>query len=165
MSSAWETLTDLLCTPAEFGCLQHPLVLQVQLCDLRPRFLFKGRVGRGHRYIARNGKVLVACDQALGALASQFVKVRFQVWHRAILPGDHLQPYGILVCIKHLPDGATDPFYWSCLAKRAPADFALDVGGSLFLQFQRIEARADRAALLSEERVAVASDLKTSTST
>src|ERR1700720_2123211 len=87
----------LAATPADM------ISFAAQLCDLRPRFLDKGRVGRGHRAVARNGHILLASDMPLGDLVGQVAKVRVQTWHRAILPGDEPEAYGLLLCIRKSP--------------------------------------------------------------
>lgn len=77
-----------------------PLTLWAVLPDLRSRFLAKGQAGRGYRAIARNGRVLLASDRPLSELAGQTAQVRFQPWHRVLLPGDPPRRYGVLVCVR-----------------------------------------------------------------
>src|SRR6266852_3979985 len=77
-----------------------PLHFSALLGDLRPRFLDKGRVGRSHRAIARNGRVLLVSELPLEALANNVVRIRLQVWHRALLSGDAPEPYGWLLCVR-----------------------------------------------------------------
>src|SRR5205823_14428060 len=84
-----------------------PLLLCARLCDLRPRFLVKQRVGPGYRAVARNGRVLLASDRQLVELIGCTAWVRIQTWHRALLPGDRPEPYGILLCIRSLPGSPT----------------------------------------------------------
>src|SRR5262245_62037945 len=81
-----------------------PLVLHPALCDLRPRFLAKGQVGRGGRAVARNGRVLLAADRPLPELAGRAAHVRLQTWHRALLPGDPPEPHGILLCLREITE-------------------------------------------------------------
>jgi hypothetical protein len=134
-----------------------PLAFDVHLCDLRPRFLLKGRIGRGYRAIARNGRVLLASDATLPVLAGRLARVRLQTWHKSILPGDRPQPYGILFCVRaleHPPHrtlssmsgregGVTEPgardVYTTRLgsASHEPFELALEVGGGLRLEFRR----------------------------
>jgi hypothetical protein len=144
---------ELLRGRPEMAGRPWPLTLRAQLCDLRPRFLPKGAVGRGdplarapaeavsrrgYRAVARNGRVLLASDQPVTELAGRIAEVRLQTWHRIILPGDPPMPYGILLCIR-CSESAADPEYVTRLARRGegPADLELDVGGGLVLQFQR----------------------------
>src|SRR5947209_19911878 len=76
---------------------REPVVLIARMCDLRPRFLAKGQIGRGYRAIARNGRILLASDVPLPQLDGVVVSVRVQTWHRTILPGDPAEPYGLLL--------------------------------------------------------------------
>ena len=69
-----------------------PLSFVAVLCDLRPRFLPKGQVGRGYRAIARNGRVLLASPLPLPAWIGQVGRLRLQTWHKAILPGESPRP-------------------------------------------------------------------------
>jgi hypothetical protein len=123
---------------AEGGCL--PLVLSARLCDLRPRFLPKGRVGRGYRAVARNGRVLLASDVAVEELCGRFGSVRLQTWHKVILPGDFPTPYGLLLCIRLIPE-PKGRLYHTRLAERtlewheAVSHLRLDVGGGMVLDF------------------------------
>src|SRR5437660_1427633 len=78
-----------------------PLRLCAVLGDLRTRFIAKGKVGTGYRFVARNGRVLLATRTSLTDLADQIVEVRLHVWHRAILSGDEPEPYGVLLCIRN----------------------------------------------------------------
>jgi hypothetical protein len=116
-----------------------PLRLDAQLCDLRPRFLAKGCVGRSYRAIARNGRVLLATDQPLAELADRVAQTRLQVWHQAILPGDRAEAYGILLCVRCDPLSAPYPIYTTRLV-RAPdpsCALAVELGGGFVLEFQR----------------------------
>lgn len=115
-----------------------PLLVRAVLTDLQPRFLPKCRVGRGYRAVARNGQVLLASAEPLADLVGREVLVRFQVWHRAILPGDAPKPYGILICINTASQSTSGPLHETRLTKAGgtiPA-LALDVGGGLFLEFK-----------------------------
>ncbi len=114
-----------------------PISLPVRCCDLRPRFLAKGTVGRGHRAVARNGRVLLASDVPLAELADQVVRLRFQKWHKTILPGDRPAPWGVLLCARR---ANVVPEYLARLTPRCEErfDLALDVGGGMMVLFQRI---------------------------
>jgi hypothetical protein len=131
-------VSELLCGPlAVKGA--WPLVLAARLCDLRPLLLPKGRAGRGYRAIARNGRVLLASDRPVEELRGRVAVVRLQTWHRAILPGDLRQPYGILVCVHDGRGPTTEPVYQTQLvpAGTDPFDLGLDLGGGRTLVFQR----------------------------
>jgi hypothetical protein len=114
-----------------------PISLRVQLCDLKPRFLPKGTVGRGFRAVARNGRVLLASDTPLAQLAGQVVTMRIQTWHKAILPGDQPAPYGLLVCVRCAD---VEPLYVARLTPRCEEPFALalDVGGEMVLEVRPV---------------------------
>jgi hypothetical protein len=114
-----------------------PLRLTALLCDLRPRFLPKCRVGKGYRSIARNGRVLLASHLPLADLAGQLARVRFQVWHRAILPGDAPEPYGLVLDVRGVRVPSSEPTYRTRLLRepQPPYDLALDVGGEMVLEF------------------------------
>lgn len=116
-----------------------PLLLPVRLGDLRGRFLAKGRAGRGYRAIARNGRILLAADCPLSELPDRVVWLRVQTWHRAVLPGDRPEPYGILLCVDRSVPPA--PAYGARLV-RCPSPTAaltLDVGGGSVLEFIPVE--------------------------
>ncbi|HLN30430.1 MAG TPA: hypothetical protein VK395_21990 [Gemmataceae bacterium] len=121
-----------------------PLSLNVVPGDLRPRFIPKGRVGRSYRAISRNGRVLLASNVALHELLGQTVRLRIQVWHRSILPGDDPQPYGLLLDARaHMPprpgtvhDGRLAP------AAQPVSVLAVDVGGGCRLAFSPSSGQA-----------------------
>ena len=137
MAVDWQRGGDLLRGPLLDQAGSLPLTLTAVLCDLRPRFLAKGKAGRGYRAVARNGRILLACDQPLVDLIDREARVRFQVWHRALLPGDRPEPYGLLVCIDSRYRTAPDRLYHTRLVKsgESAADLILDVGGGLELAF------------------------------
>lgn len=128
---------DLLCGPllAKAGGL--PLTVTAILPDLRPRFIAKGKAGGGHRAIARNGRVLLASDRPLAGLTGQAARVRFQIWHRSILPGDPPAPYGVLMAVRLAEQAAAKDCLRAQLVE-APspgATLALTVGGGQILDF------------------------------
>jgi hypothetical protein len=104
---------------------------------LRPRFLAKGRVGKGYRAIARNGRVLLASDRSLEELAGCVAVVRLQVWRRALLPGDVPKPYGLLLCIRSDANPGAEAAYLArlVLTPDPAAVLTLDVGGCWVLEF------------------------------
>jgi hypothetical protein len=130
---------------------QHPLVLSVVLCDLRPRFLPKGRVGRGYRAVARNGRVLLASDLGLDELGGRLALVRVQTWHKAILPGDQPSPYGLLVCVCEAPAAEGTEVYQARLepattaAKAISVPLLIEVGGGMALVFSARSRRQELA--------------------
>jgi hypothetical protein len=135
MPPPWDHAADLLCGPLlEAG--GWPLRLFVALCDLRPRFLPKGRGGRGHRAIARNGRVLLAADLPLADLAGRAARLRLQTWHRAILPGDAPKPYGLLLVVA-VTEAA--PSFTTRLMRQPETPFALALalGGGLVLEVRK----------------------------
>lgn len=116
------------------------------LCDFRPRFIPKGRIGRGYRAIARNGRVLLTSRLPLEALVGQEAIIRLQPWRKVILAEEKPQVYGIILSAR-----CTDPAGPSCLDRatqdktfqtrlsdesQALADIALDVGGGRTLLFE-----------------------------
>jgi hypothetical protein len=135
MSPPWQNAADLLRGPLLDGAA-WPLTLTACLCDLRPRFLPKGIGGRGHRAIARNGRVLLASALPLADLPGRAARVRLQTWHRAVLPGDRPKAHGVLLCVRG--GGETVPAFSTRLVRAPEADFglALDVGGGLVLEFR-----------------------------
>jgi hypothetical protein len=115
-----------------------PLSFTASLCLLKSRFLEKGRVGRGYRAIARNGKVLLASNRRVDKLTNQTAHVRLQTWHKAILPSDVPTPYGVLLCI-HCDERETRrPQFVARLVQQCEESFALglDVGGGRVLEFR-----------------------------
>lgn len=144
MSPPWQHAADLLRGPLLDGAA-WPLTLTAYLCDLRPRFLPKGTGGRGHRAVARNGRVLLASDLPLADLPGRGARVRLQTWHRAVLPGDRPKAHGLLLCVRGAK-GAV-PEYGTRLVREPEADYglALDLGGGLVLEFRTIEPEAVRS--------------------
>jgi hypothetical protein len=115
-----------------------PFSIVSLLPDLRPRFLAKGQVGRGYRAVARNGRILLASDRNLAELAGQASRVRFQVWHRTILPGEPPRPYGLLVIVRQT--GSTFRPEVLCESRlvevgSARGELVLQVGGGTALEF------------------------------
>jgi hypothetical protein len=113
----------------------YPLVLPAVLGDLRPRFLPKGRAGRGYRAVARNGRILLASDVAVQELAGRTAWVRVQTWHRRILPDDPLEPYGLLLgvrCAEVKAEYVTRLIPWG---QKDESCLTIEVGGGMGLQF------------------------------
>lgn len=146
MSVDWQRGGDLLRGPLLDRAGTLPLSLSAVLCDLRPRFLAKCTVGRGYRAIARNGRVLLACDRPLAELIGRTAYVRVQVWHRALLPGDGPEPFGLLLYVSTRQPTAPEPLYHTRLAKAdaGTAELILDVGGGLGLEFYQARSAASR---------------------
>jgi hypothetical protein len=135
MVPPWNHAADLL-SGRLLGVDAWPLSLAVTLCDLRPRFLPKGSAGRGHRAIARNGRILLASDLPVTDLAGRPARIRLQTWHRALLPGDPLKPHGLLLCLRCAD--TPDPLFTTELVSEptAEADLVLAVGGGRVLEFR-----------------------------
>jgi hypothetical protein len=118
------------------------LCFQAILCDLRPRFIPKCRVGGGYRAVARNGRVLLASNLPMESLIERKVAIRLQLWRKIILPGTKPEAYGVLMCARGLDPGVRSGFegqavYHSCLVSEPPsaADLAVDLGGGMALVF------------------------------
>ncbi len=137
----------LLCGPLA-GQGGWPLSVRAVLCDLRPRFLAKSCGGRDYRWVSRNGKILLCADRPLDEVSRCACAVRFQTWHRALLPGDRPQAYGVLFCVRSAPRDAAasvaDAGPATIFSTRlvTPPEFAgqlaLDVGGGLVLEFRQV---------------------------
>ena len=138
MAAIPEIADQLLSGPLWAAAGGLPLSLAARWCDVRSRFIPKGRVGRGERAVARNGRVLLAGDRPLAELAGCAVRVRVQVWHKVILPGRPPEPFGLLLCVRGRDDVA-GPLYETRLSERPGEafDLALDVGGGRVLEFRR----------------------------
>src|SRR5262245_400078 len=136
MMTGWGYAHNLLSAPLIPDGLPCPFVLPALLCDLRRRFLPKGRAGRGHRAIARNGRVLLCSDLPCDRLEGRPALVRLQPWHKAILPGESAAPYGVLLYVRTLGEPA-GPFWTTTLVKanEAGGDLRLDLGGTMALAF------------------------------
>jgi hypothetical protein len=134
-------ITELLQGPLLEPAEALPLTINTILCDLRPRFLTKCRAGRGFRSISRNGRILLASALPLDDLTGQEVRLRFQIWHKTILPDAPAEPYGLLVCADAASSRAGEPSYNAYLVTefREPFDLAVDVGGRVWCAFRRIE--------------------------
>jgi hypothetical protein len=128
-------LTELLSGSRWTAAGTLPLTLYAVLDDLRPRFLPKCRVGRSYRAVARNGRVLLASDVSIPELIGRVARLRLQPWHRAILPGDRPEPFGILVDVRSAERPPSVPLHSGRLvrAEEALAAIVLDVGGGLVL--------------------------------
>jgi hypothetical protein len=118
--------------------VEWPLNLRVRWCDLRPRFIDKGRAGRGYRAVARNGRILLASPVAFAELPGRVTGVRFQVWHKTILPGAPAEEYGVLLSLfpENMP--TESPLYRAALESGLVGenDFCLAVGGGFVLTFR-----------------------------
>jgi hypothetical protein len=138
MSAEMETLRSLLHGSLVAANFALPLTCRTRLCDLRQRFLAKGRVGHGHRAIARNGRVLLAANRPLEELDGARALVRLQTWHKSILSDDPPLSYGILVCIRVLDGESGEAEYETRLVSSADplSALALDVGGRRWLEFR-----------------------------
>ena len=118
------------------------------LCDLRPRFIPKCRVGRGYRAVSRNGRVLLASNVSIDLLIEREADIRLQPWRKVILPGERPETYGVLMCARcsdpdHRSGLESEAIYRSCLVRepQSTADLAVDVGGGMMLVFfPRIES-------------------------
>jgi hypothetical protein len=115
-----------------------PLVLDVLVGALRLGFLPKCAVGHGYRAIARNGRVLLATDRSLEEMTGRVARARVQTWHRRILAGDPLEPYGILLCLRS-EESSDEPALEARVGSVSEdlLDFALDLGGQRVLAFCR----------------------------
>ena len=120
-----------------------PLSVLASLPDLRPSFIAKGKVGRSYRAIARNGRVLMASDRNLAELTGEVSLVRFQVWHRSILPYEPQRPYGLLFVVQRvLPTSCVEVPYTVRLVEveKVQSDLILKVGGCKVLEFVQPDA-------------------------
>ena len=138
MAAELALLHSILHGPLWSATTSWPMTLNARLCDLRPRFLPKHQVPRGHRAIARNGRVLLASQQTLAELAGRCARVRLQTWHKTILPGDRPEPYGVLLWASALDLPVEADTYVAHLAAPSgePYELALEVGGGLRLEFR-----------------------------
>jgi hypothetical protein len=147
MSSEW--IKDL--EPLVSGSLlklttSESICFRAVLCDLRPRFIPKCRVGRGYRAVARNGRVLLASNMPMESLVDREAQIRLQLWRKVILPGEEPETYGLLICARcvdpaHPSEKRRGPKYLALLVnERLPsAELALDVGGGMALVFTNLK--------------------------
>ena len=137
MLTEHDLLDELLLVPAWSTARTWPLNLIVPCCDLRPRFIPKGRVGCRYRAIARNGRVLLASDATLADLVGKIASLRIQTWHASVLPGDRPAPRGILLVVR-MSEVETAEF--EVRLSRISAEtcqLAIHVGGGSRLEFRR----------------------------
>jgi hypothetical protein len=132
-----------------------PIAVDAYLGDLRPRFLYKGLAGRGHRYVARNGRVLLATERRLDEWVDCLARVRIQPWRRAILPGDRPELYGILIWIgatAATKENSRRVVYRAQLVKSqdVAVEIALDMGGGLVIEFKRCPGNAPESSRIGE---------------
>jgi hypothetical protein len=143
MTPTWDKGGGLLQGPLLERVGSLPFTIRVVLGDVRRRFIPKGPAGRGYRAVARNGRVLLASPLPLAGLVDLEVRLRFQVWHRAILPGDPPEPYGVLLCVTAAltRDGRRNEngLYRAQFVKQLEesCELTLEVGGGLSLAFRR----------------------------
>jgi hypothetical protein len=131
----------MLAEPESDSADSESLCFRALLCDLRPRFIPKCRVGNGYRAVARNGRVLLASNLPLESLIEREANIRLQPWRKVILPGERPETYGVLMCarsahgLRSLLEGHT--VYQSCLLNepQSSTDLAVDVGGGKVLVF------------------------------
>jgi hypothetical protein len=141
MAPTWDRGGGLLHGQLMDRVASLPFTIRVILGDLRVRFLAKGRAGRGHRAVARNGRVLLASQVPIEELVDTEVRLRFQVWHRRFLPGAPAEPWGILLCTapvnSQASGGSEDVIRRARLAKQLGSadDLGLEVGGGLIVAF------------------------------
>jgi hypothetical protein len=120
------------------------IVFHAILCDLRPRFIPKGRVGRSFRAISRNGRILLISRIPLDELLGREVVIRLQPWRKVILIGDKPVLFGILMCVQDSYTASPlDPMTTEILQARpldsplAPGEIVMDVGGRSILVLER----------------------------
>jgi hypothetical protein len=165
MSPQWNPALELLQGPLWLSRGSLPIGLTAVVCDLQPRFIPKGRAGRGFRAIARNGRVLLASHFPFDQLKARCWSIRFQLWNRIILPGQPAEPFG-LVCwvgMKPLPfmpssEGIGDPgrletgpttegrpVFGTQLVRNPEEGFDLtvDVGGRTLWEFRRLDRSSE----------------------
>ena len=143
MSSQWtKDLESIISGPLLKLAGPESLRFQAVLCDLRPRFIPKCRVGRGYRAVSRNGRVLLATNSPMDELIEREVEIRLQPWRKVILPGERPETYGVLMCARCLDPSLrsgseSEAAYHSCLVSepQSNADLAVDVGGGKILTF------------------------------
>jgi hypothetical protein len=135
----WGTM---LAEPESDSADSESLCFRAILCDLRPRFIPKCRVGRRYRAVARNGRVLLASTLPMESLIEREVAIRLQPWRKVILPGESPETYGVLMCVRCLDPGLRSGLegqevYHSFLVREAQsaADLSVDVGGGMVLVF------------------------------
>ena len=135
MAAGWEHVRNLLSGPLLEGGT-WPLTLRIVLCNLRPRFIPKGSAGRGCRAISRNGRILLCSDLPSEDLEGRSALIRLQTWHKAILPGDVPEPYGLLLYVR-TQDDARGSLGKCCLvsSRTAGGELLLEVGGGMTLAF------------------------------
>jgi hypothetical protein len=121
--------------------LETSISLDVELCSLNGVFIPKGRVGRHHRAISRNGLIILMSPRLLADYQSTLVQLQLAIWHRTTLKGELPKPWGILLCIRDprvLPDGArTQSLLKATLdsTSHSAARLSLDLGGERFINF------------------------------
>jgi hypothetical protein len=118
------------------------LSLKAWLGNLGPAFIPKARVRRYQQAVSRNGLVLLLDSRAASAGQQPApAQIRLAIWHRAVLPGDPAEPYGILVVVNEgfaQSARADEPRpYLALLAcsEHPSAALLLDLGAGRILSF------------------------------
>jgi hypothetical protein len=137
MPSPAASLPEAVRALLNFAPESWPMTLDAKLCDLRLRFIAKPNVGHGRRAIARNGRVLLASDLPLAELPGKTARVRMQTWHKAVLPGDRREPFGILLVVRTPLDAERSYVARLVTASSEPRNPAVEVGGGSLLEFRR----------------------------
>jgi hypothetical protein len=122
------------------------LLLDVALCPLGPAFIAKGKVGRHHKSISRNGLIILMSAAPLQELLdATLLRLRLAIWHRSHLPNDPATPYGLLLNVR-LPritqKQVGESGYRTLIAAAHARDAALslELGGGRFLNFYEMLA-------------------------
>jgi hypothetical protein len=115
-------------------------LLDVTLPQLGPAFIAKGKIGRHHKSISRNGLILMMSTVPLPNLAGTGARIRLSIWHRSHLPGERAQAYGLLLHVeaRQAPSRTshTNPHTAEIGASHdADALLSFELGGGRFLNF------------------------------
>ncbi len=159
MASGLIRIEDLIGGPLLLNSGGLPFSFGAVFCDVRPRMIAKGQVGRGYRAVARNGRILLASNRSLADLAGRVARIRIQPWHRIFLPGEDPELCGLLLHVRcpepriqnpageprpHSQaqpgnEGGEEPLYRLQLVShcRDGYDLTLDVGGGMVLAVVR----------------------------
>lgn len=112
--------------------------LDVALPPLGPAFISKGKMGRHFRAVSRNGLVLLICAEPHPEIGAKRMRLRLSIWHRAHLPGEAAEPWGILIYAQRCQGNGSPAIANRSLMALLDDDHAADCALSIELGGRRV---------------------------
>lgn len=118
--------------------------LEAALPPLGAAFISKGKIGRHFRAVSRNGMVLLIGAEQHAEISAARMRLRMSIWHRAHLPNEAAEPWGILLYAQRgeangpaaIPAAGHRGLIASLDADHAPdSALSIELGGQRVLNF------------------------------